>query len=154
MLMGLCKNNNLCTNNYKRMQGFNRSTAWHAYCMCVWQRLENVNIIGHEKGTLVHSSVQQELPGAFNLLQETARNNLLPDTASMFVSDEEMRGSKETVCRLVHLRGSKWWLSSLIQHMQQTMFPSSILHARKGTASQGLWRIHDKGRFWHRQVRH
>ncbi len=24
-------------------------------CVCVWERLENVNIIGHEKGTLVHS---------------------------------------------------------------------------------------------------
>lgn len=66
-----------------------------------------MNIIGHEKGTLVHSSVQQELPGAFNLVQETARNNLIPDPASMYVSEEEMRVSKEAVCRLVHLRGTK-----------------------------------------------
>jgi len=49
-----------------------------------------MNLIGYEKGTLVHSSVQQELPGAFNLVQETARNNLIPDPTSMFVSDKEM----------------------------------------------------------------
>lgn len=59
-------------------------------CAYAQERLETVNIIGHEKGTLVHSSVQQELPGAFNLLLETVRNNLIPDSASVFVADEEM----------------------------------------------------------------
>lgn len=83
-------------------------------CVCVFvrERLENVNITGHEKGTLVHSSVQQELPGAFNLLLETVRNNLIPDSASVFLCLMKKCECLNSLCVALD-RDTKWYFSSL-----------------------------------------